>query len=222
MGIAERKSREREKRKNSIIDAAEQVFFARGMDTATMDGIAEKAELSKGTLYLYFKSKEDIYLAITERALHILTDMFREASSKESVGMDKVAAIGFAYFQFSQEYPDYFKSMIYFDAYPGTIDEKTPSAEACAHQGETVIQIVAQAVAQGVEDGSIRSDIEPVKIAFLLWSQSNGIFQMLSSKWAHIQERHNGLSFQSEEEVVACAFKLIQAGLEPRPKEKTS
>lgn len=221
MGIAERKARERNKRKNSILDAAEEVFFAKGISAATMDEIADRVELSKGTLYLYFKSKEDIYLAITERALLILTKMFEDASAGETVGMDKVKAIGFAYFRFSQEFPDYFKSMIFFDAYPGTFDEKTPSAEACALQGEKVIQIVAQAVAFGIKDGSIRSDIDPVKIAFLLWSQTNGIFQMLSSKWAHIQEHHAGLSFQSEEEFVACAFTLIEAGLEPSPKEKT-
>ncbi|MFH1945948.1 MAG: TetR/AcrR family transcriptional regulator [Acidobacteriota bacterium] len=216
MGIAERKAREREKRKNSIIDAAEQVFFANGVDAATMDELAEKSELSKGTLYLYFKSKEDIYLAITERALNVLTTLFQEAFAKESTGMEKIRAIGFAYFRFSQDYPDYFKSMTYFDAYPGIFDEKTPSARECAQRGDDVMKIVTQAVARGIQDGSIRSDIDPIKTALLLWAQSNGILQMLSCKWKHIQEQHISMSFQSTEEFVASAYKLIEAGLEPR------
>ncbi|MCJ7681912.1 MAG: TetR/AcrR family transcriptional regulator, partial [Candidatus Aminicenantes bacterium] len=195
---------------------AEQVFFAKGMDAATMDELAEKAELSKGTLYLYFKSKEDIYLAITERALNVLTSLFEEASAKESTGMEKVRAIGFAYFRFSQDYPDYFKSMAYFDAYQKIFSEKTPSARECAQRGDDVMKIVAQAVASGIQDGSIRSDIDPIKTALILWAQSNGVLQMLSCKWKHIQEQHISMSFQSTEEFVASAYKLIEAGLEPR------
>ena len=52
MGIAERREREREQRRNTILDAAETVFFSKGINLATMDEVAEEAELSKGTLYL--------------------------------------------------------------------------------------------------------------------------------------------------------------------------
>jgi TetR/AcrR family transcriptional regulator len=50
MGITERKEREKEQRRNAIIDAAEKIFFTKGMDNSTMDDVAEEAELSKGTL----------------------------------------------------------------------------------------------------------------------------------------------------------------------------
>ena len=56
MGIAERKEREKLQRRNDIIDAAERLFFQHGFETPTMDDVAREAELSKGTLYLYFKS----------------------------------------------------------------------------------------------------------------------------------------------------------------------
>ena len=70
MGITERREREKEQRHNDIIDAAEKVFFSRGLEHATMDNVAVEAELSKGTLYLYFKSKEELYLAILLRSLY--------------------------------------------------------------------------------------------------------------------------------------------------------
>ena len=78
MGIAERREREKQRRRNDILDAAEHVFFEKGLKSATMDEVAEEAELSKGTLYLYFKSKEDLYLGITERALTVLKQMFQQ------------------------------------------------------------------------------------------------------------------------------------------------
>ncbi|MEO8168159.1 MAG: helix-turn-helix domain-containing protein, partial [bacterium] len=60
MGIIERKEREKEHRREDIIAAAQKIFFEKGLPSATMDEIAEAAELSKGTLYLYYKSKEDL------------------------------------------------------------------------------------------------------------------------------------------------------------------
>ena len=67
MGIAERKEREKQQRREEIVQAAEEVFFSKGFEKSTMDDVAEKAELSKGTLYLYFKSKEELLIGIIEQ-----------------------------------------------------------------------------------------------------------------------------------------------------------
>ena len=61
------KEQRREERRQQILDAAEKVFFSKGVAAATMDEVAAEAELSKGTLYLYFKSKDEIILSIFER-----------------------------------------------------------------------------------------------------------------------------------------------------------
>jgi len=50
MGIVERRQREKEQRRSAIIDAAEAVFFSKGLEIATMDDVAEEAELSKRKL----------------------------------------------------------------------------------------------------------------------------------------------------------------------------
>ena len=90
MGIQERREREKEQRRNEILDAAEKVFFSKGFNNATMDEVAETAELSKGTLYLYFKNKEDLYFAITQRSMTILRSMFQDAVNQHKIGIEKV------------------------------------------------------------------------------------------------------------------------------------
>ena len=55
--------------RNRIIHAAIESFGQTGFDRTKMDDIAKRLGLSKGTLYLYFKSKEDLFLAICERNL---------------------------------------------------------------------------------------------------------------------------------------------------------
>ncbi|MHB8769838.1 MAG: TetR/AcrR family transcriptional regulator [Syntrophales bacterium] len=64
MGLEERRKRERDNRRNAILKAARKLFFERGFKPVTVDSIARKAELSKGSIYLYFNSKEEIYTQI--------------------------------------------------------------------------------------------------------------------------------------------------------------
>lgn len=56
-----------EERKHQILNAAEEVFSQKGLDDTRMDDIADQTGLSKGTLYLYFKSKDDLIIAIFDR-----------------------------------------------------------------------------------------------------------------------------------------------------------
>ncbi len=72
MGIQERKEREKERRRQQIIVAAKRVFSEKGFNKATMEDIAKEAELSPGTLYLYFKNKEELYASLSLRILQYL------------------------------------------------------------------------------------------------------------------------------------------------------
>lgn len=62
-----RKEREREAHRREILDAAEKVFIARGYHTATVEQIAQEADFSVGTLYNFFKSKEEMYSKVLEK-----------------------------------------------------------------------------------------------------------------------------------------------------------
>lgn len=75
-----------DERKSQIINAAEDVFTKKGFDEARMDDIAEETGLSKGTLYLYFKSKDDLIIAILDRMLQ------REFKQLENLNQDEISA----------------------------------------------------------------------------------------------------------------------------------
>ena len=62
-----RREKEKEQRRKLILDAAQTLFFSKHYDEITIEEIAEKAQLAKGTLYLYFKSKEALYSAVALR-----------------------------------------------------------------------------------------------------------------------------------------------------------
>ena len=74
MSIEERKEREKEQRRQQIINAAERAFTAKGFSGATIENIAEEAELSPATLYLYFKNKDELYASLNLKMLKVLVE----------------------------------------------------------------------------------------------------------------------------------------------------
>jgi TetR/AcrR family transcriptional regulator len=184
MGITERREREKEQRQKAIIDAAEKVFFSQGVENATLDEVAERAELSKGTLYLYFQNKDDIYHAIVLRGLNILLSQFEKTFSTEKTGIDKLNAFGRAYSGFHKEYPQYANAMLHHEGHKLEIDQKQelPFVRKCFETGNKIFKLMQEAVEQGIRDGSLRPDLDPRLTSIILWAHTNGIMQMIKSK----------------------------------------
>ena len=60
-------------KRQRILKAAIEVFLRKGFESATMDEVANKARIAKGTLYLYFKDKADLYGSLLEEKIDLLT-----------------------------------------------------------------------------------------------------------------------------------------------------
>ena len=80
-----------DERRSQILTAAEGVFTKKGFDEARMDDIAGKTGLSKGTLYLYFKSKDDLIMAILDR---MFQGEFRQLEALQKEQGSAAEAIG--------------------------------------------------------------------------------------------------------------------------------
>lgn len=190
MSTAERKERERLQRYNSILDAAEEIFFIKGFKRATVEQIAKKAQLSKGAIYLYFKSKELIYIGIAIRANNLLRSKFIEAAKGGHNGLEKTARIGQAYYDFAQEYPNYFRVMSFVERFDSRMFEKIkhdPLATEAHDSGQAILKVLADVIQGGIDDGSIRDSINPMRAAVQLWAQSNGVIQLAQNWRCHVK-----------------------------------
>lgn len=78
MSKLSRKEREKENRRNEILQAAWEVFSSKDYGTATLDDIAEAAELSKGTIYLYFQNKADLFFSTLAMGVENLFSIAQE------------------------------------------------------------------------------------------------------------------------------------------------
>ncbi|GAB4279769.1 MAG: TetR/AcrR family transcriptional regulator [Marinilabiliales bacterium] len=206
MGIAERKEREKEQRRNDIIDAAEKVFFTKGFESSTMDDVAEKAELSKGTLYLYFSSKEDLHYAIVLRGMEKIYDLIIKDYDESLCGADNLLEMAKAYVRFSNEYTYYFNAIMRFGA--GKIDKIDDEKKQRILGESSPLIFLINVIEKGQKDGSIRNDIDAPELAVILWSQMSGVLEFIV-----LRDKIIDLLSLNRDEMIMNHFKIVLEGL---------
>jgi TetR/AcrR family transcriptional regulator len=162
---------EKEQRRNYVLDAAEKLFFSKGYDNVSMDDIASEIGLNKATLYLYFKNKESLFFAVVLRGAQILNAMIKERIKQCKTGMEILDAIGIAYFEFVNKYPDYSRAYLYFRSDRFSIDDAKDlcdDAKRTLELRDEEFAIVCNAIKSGIDEGMIRPDLDPVEVTVLL------------------------------------------------------
>ncbi len=181
-----RREKEKESRRELILDAAEKVFIGRGYDSATMDEIAASAEFTKKSVYSYFPTKDELFAAVILRASEILFRIFNEVFVNNKTGLDKISAIGDAYVHFYREYNANFKilSMRRF----GGVEQPGEYRVKIEKYWSEVFSLMSDSFVEGRKDGTLRKDIDPVTAALYVMSSSNGVLDFVASCGDSLEE----------------------------------
>jgi len=179
MGIQERKEREKEARREEIISAAEKVFLEKGITSTTMDDIATECELSKGTLYLYYKSKEDLIVAVSMRGMDILHNLFKAAISTGEPVIKLIENMAEAYYSFFKNHRPYFRLFYFYESPQFHTQVSAGMKELCTAHDRMTWDLVTKLIKQGIEEGMLHGDLDPLEVAIMLWSNSNGFLRLL-------------------------------------------
>ncbi len=208
MGIAERKEREKQQRRKSILIAAEKIFFGRNGDKGTMDDVAEKVELSKGTLYLYFKNKTDLLYAIAGKGVGILIKYFDEDINPELTGRGQLSDLGDAFARFVERHAQYFELILRFEV-------TEPPTSILKEDGtllmEPALAVLKRIISKGQDDGSIRNDLSVDEIVIVLWSQILGLMQSILRKDRYIKFYEVDLK-----RIIKGHYRIVMKGIAPQ------
>ncbi|MBI2413369.1 MAG: TetR/AcrR family transcriptional regulator [Deltaproteobacteria bacterium] len=170
-----RRAKEREGRRAEILSAAREVFFAKGFMNATVGEIASASSLAKGTLYLYFKSKEEMYCALTDEGMALLQRDLMESLDRPLRPDRSLAALVKAYHGFYQGHPEYFRMM--FLTIQPDVRSKVPqeTLEASVGKARECLGAVADIFRKGVETGLFKKNVDPWSAANTIWAMINGV-----------------------------------------------
>ena len=177
MGIAERKERERRDRINTILIAARDLFFEKGY-RATMDEIAERAELSKGTLYIYFKSKDELYISVILEGFHLLEERMKKAIGRAEGAVERVKAIYYAFIDHCLENRAYFRTTQYFLTEDARANTSPQLVETINRSTAELMQYGVKAIEEGVKEKAFRGDLNPAALATAIWRMATGILDL--------------------------------------------
>lgn len=189
MGIPERKEREKGQRRDLILDAAETVFFSRSFQAATVDEIAEQAELSKGTIYLYFKSKEDLLLGIHLRGSEKMYEMFREAVSGPEPVLVLITRLGAAYFEFFKTHRNYFRIFQFFNNPQFHKDASQEMLDLCHEHDQKLWGLVTDVLGRAVRERVFEPGLDQMQAAIILWSTGTHMMQQMDAGGEYWEKR---------------------------------
>jgi len=176
MGVLERKEREKEQRRNLILDAARRVLIEKGYHNTSIADISKLAEISVGTVYRYFENKEEIFNAIHQNGIEILHDRIMEAIPSGADPREQLLSIGTSYFEFSEEDATLFETFSYFLTFPEIIFKAEHRISQGTH-GRKILNRVAAIIDEGISKGLFRQ-VNAQKYAILMWSTLHGILQI--------------------------------------------
>jgi AcrR family transcriptional regulator len=207
MGIQERKQRERERRRQQIIVAAKRVFSEKGYSKATMEDIAREAELSPGTLYLYFKNKDELYASLSLRILQYLNIRLEDVKKEKDIEpRRKIAAIKEALFDVYQFDPMILINMFHLQSSETLKNLSSPLLENITELSRNSLTILAE-IFNDDTGQDIFANHHPTAIADIVWSLFTGVVLWEESKRMIDNEK------DFLKQTLDVAFEIISRGI---------
>jgi AcrR family transcriptional regulator len=176
-----RKEREYLAHREEILLAAEKVFAAKGFFTTTMSDIAREAEFGTGTLYKYFKSKEELYFTLIDEKVEEINPLVKAELSQKTPAVERIKKVLRLQFEFFERNRDFFR--IY------TSERSRFEWRVKDEFGKSIhdkmvayINILAEVMREGIEEGEFRP-MNPMDLAHALVGIVNSfIFEWMISR----------------------------------------
>jgi AcrR family transcriptional regulator len=181
MAIHERQLRDRERRRQQIIAASKRVFISKGIK-ATIKDIAEEAELSPGTLYIYFKNKDELYASLSIRLLKHLNLRLQRVKERSEMPIDqRIKAVQNALSESYEIDPPVFITLSHLQA-SETLENISPDLH------EQIMDLLRESLGTLADIFANEMNIEgipdryPQKLALILWALFSGLVLWEESK----------------------------------------
>jgi len=168
-----RKQQEITFRKNLIIDAAKIIFFHKGFENSTMEDIAHKAGYSKGSLYSYFNSKNEICFSIVNDYFAKIVEFIQEIAEKDISGLEKIVRIKET---FAEDYAGNSKFCNIYETFKYHRDqcsEVENEIEINESYNRRIKELITEIVQSGLDDKSIKNTVDVNRLSQSFWNEKN-------------------------------------------------
>ncbi len=182
MGIAERKERAREEVKDLILNAAREIFLADGYENTSIRKIASKIEYSTGMIYLHFKDKNELLLALHDKAFECKMDALFHSVKDIPNPLDRLNATGRAYLEYGISNRQDYELMFTLNC---TMEALALKQEFWK-DGAMAIDMLKENMKACIDEGYFNPKLDLNAASLMLWSQVHGLVTLHNSERLNI------------------------------------
>lgn len=182
MGVTERKAREKARRRQEILDAAKKVFTAKGFAGATMEEIAQGAELSPGTLYLYFRNKIELYASLNITMLEHLVSRVEALRDQDGLTpFEKVRGLAGAMYGVYRFDPLILTNVVHMQSSENLKSLSPGMQQEINGLAARALRGLGEIFQEGIVQGEFR-EYHPIALGDIVWAVFTGLVLWEDSK----------------------------------------
>ncbi|EAY30313.1 TetR/AcrR family transcriptional regulator [Microscilla marina] len=162
-----------------IITKAEEVFFMKGFTHTNISDISKAAKRSRTTIYSYFETKENLYLAVIYHSFLKFITVLEQVNIEGKNGLEKILAYGKGYLDFCQQCPQHHQIIL--DYYTLIKTNQWRATNQMTYAGKVrkialrPLKVMITEITNGQQDHSITSELPPATLFINIWAQLIGI-----------------------------------------------
>jgi AcrR family transcriptional regulator len=189
VGLLERRGKEKDSRKKLILKSARTLFFRKGFNNVTVDEIAKSSELGKGSIYLYFNSKEEIYAQILLNDIEDFNQQVSVLLNKKKIAADLLVEFSNIYVDFFFNDGELFRILMTYMLQPAKMNltEKLNSQILTANARS--IDVIGKILKLGVSSKEFSANINIKQNQNAIWGLLNGIISLYIFSGSQIKRR---------------------------------
>ena len=178
MIFEEKRKKEKENRKNTILRAARRLFFDRGFKSVTVDNIAAKSEVSKGSIYLCFESKEEIYAQILISDNIALYERIKNFSATEASASQLLLEFARIYIDYFLNDNELFRILMTFMMQTGQMNLTEKQNTELIRSTNENIKIISEIIKKGIDSGEFAPIGNIRQMQNAIWGMLNGVISL--------------------------------------------
>jgi AcrR family transcriptional regulator len=183
MSVQERHRRERHARGQAILTAAAKVFAKHGLEGATIEMVAREAEVAVGTIYLYYSSRDDLYLNLVAHREEQLRARYLEIFARKLDPLAELKTIASAYLDYMRDTREVFLAQhsVVFSQLHQRLKRNSEKRnfQRVMDLSHELFGLWEATIRRAFEGGVIANSMGPKKTAAVIWASMNGAFMLM-------------------------------------------
>jgi len=178
LGLLERRGKEKDGRRKLILKSARSLFLEKGFNKVTVDEIAKFSELGKGSIYLYFNSKEEIYAQVLLNDIEKFNQHTSGLFNRKKSAADLLVEFSYTYTDFFLNDSELFRILMIYMLQPDQMNLSGELNPQIIKANNKSIDVFGKILELGLESKELPANIDSKQNQYAIWGLLNGIISL--------------------------------------------